>query len=312
MYDIGKYVQAASIEEAIRALAADEKAMIISGGSDVLVQIREGRLAGASLVSIHGIKELKGVHMEDDGTIVIGAATTFSHVTYDDIVEKNIPILGHAVDQAGGPQLRNTGTIGGNFCNGVTSADSASSLMVLNAVIELQGTGGTRFVPIREFYTGPGKTVRAHDEVAVSVRIAKKDYEGFGGYYIKYGKRNAMEIATLGCAVSVKLSEDKTCIQDMRIGYGVAAPTPIRCPKIEEQVKGMAVGEELFTTVRKGVLEEVNPRTSWRASREFRLQLIEELAERALRQAIVNAGGDAELSELAWEDGNMAGGEQNA
>ncbi|MDO5574593.1 MAG: xanthine dehydrogenase FAD-binding subunit XdhB [bacterium] len=312
MYDIGKYVQAASIEEAIRALAADEKAMIISGGSDVLVQIREGRLAGASLVSIHGIKELKGVHMEDDGTIVIGAATTFSHVTYHDIVEKYIPILGHAVDQAGGPQLRNTGTIGGNFCNGVTSADSASSLMVLNAVIELQGMGGTRFVPIREFYTGPGKTVRAHDEVAVSVRIAKKDYEGFGGHYIKYGKRNAMEIATLGCAVSVKLSEDKTCIQDMRIGYGVAAPTPIRCPKIEEQVKGMAVGEEFFTAVRKGVLEEVNPRTSWRASKEFRLQLIEELAERALRQAIVNAGGDAELSELAWEDGNMAGGEQNA
>lgn len=312
MYDIGKYVQAASIEEAIRALAADEKAMIISGGSDVLVQIREGRLAGASLVSIHGIKELKGVHMEDDGTIVIGAATTFSHVTYDDIVENYIPILGHAVDQAGGPQLRNTGTIGGNFCNGVTSADSASSLMVLNAVIELQGTGGTRFVPIREFYTGPGRTVRAHDEVAVSVRIAKKDYEDFGGHYIKYGKRNAMEIATLGCAVSVKLSEDKTCIQDMRIGYGVAAPTPIRCPKIEEQVKGMAVGEELFTAVRKGVLEEVNPRTSWRASKEFRLQLIEELAERALRQAIVNAGGDAELSELAWEDGNMAGGEQNA
>ena len=74
----------------------------------------------------------------------------------------------------------------------------------------------------------------------------------------------------------------------------------------------MAVGEELFTAVRKGVLEEVNPRTSWRASKEFRLQLIEELAERALRQAIVNAGGDAELSELAWEDGNMAGGEQNA
>ncbi len=302
MYDIEKYVQAASIEGAIQALAADEKAIIISGGSDVLVQIREGRLAGASLVSIHGIKELMGVHMEADGTIVIGAATTFSHVTYDEIVEKYIPILGHAVDQAGGPQLRNTGTIGGNFCNGVTSADSASSLMVLNAVIELQGVNGTRFVPIREFYTGPGKTVRAHDEIAVSVRIAKEDYEGYGGHYIKYGKRNAMEIATLGCAVSVKLSEDKKSIQDMRIGYGVAAPTPIRCPKIEEQVRGMAVGEELFAAVRKRVLEEVNPRTSWRASKEFRLQLIEELAERALRQALVNAGGTADV----------VGGEQDA
>lgn len=294
MYDIDNFYQAKDVDDAIRALSEDEQAIIISGGSDVLVQIREGRLAGASLVSIHGILELIGVHMEADGTIVIGAATTFSHITYNDIIETYIPILGHAVDQAGGPQLRNVGTIGGNFCNGVTSADSASSLMVLNAVIELRGANGTRLVPIREFYTGPGKTVRAHDEVAVSVRIAKEDYEGFGGHYIKYGKRNAMEIATLGCAVLVKLSDDKQIIEDMRIGYGVAAPTPIRCPVTEEKVKGMPISKELFQAVREGVLEEVNPRTSWRASKEFRLQLVEELAERTLRQAIVYAGGKAD------------------
>lgn len=292
MYDIGQYYQAADIEDAIKALAADETAIVISGGSDVLVQIREGRHAGASLVSIHGIEELKGVRMEADGTIVIGAATTFSHVTNNDIIEKNIPILGHAVDQAGGPQLRNVGTIGGNFCNGVTSADSASSLMVLNAVIELKGIEGTRLVPIREFYTGPGKTVRKHDEIAVCVRIKKEDYEGFGGHYIKYGKRNAMEIATLGCAVSVRLSADKKSIEDIRIGYGVAAPTPIRCLVTEEKVKGMQISSELFQTVGAGVLAEVNPRSSWRASKEFRLQLVEELSKRALQQAIINAGGE--------------------
>lgn len=314
MYDIENYIQAKSIEEAVQALAADEQAIVISGGSDVLVQIREGRLAGASLVSIHGIPELEGVHMEEDGTIVIGAATTFSHITYHDIIEKNIPILGHAVDQAGGPQLRNIGTIGGNFCNGVTSADSASSLMILNAVIELQGMNGTRLVPIREFYTGPGKTVRTHDEIAVSVRIAKKDYDGFGGHYIKYGKRNAMEIATLGCAVSVRLTDDQKTVEELRIGYGVAAPTPIRCPQTEERAKGMEIGEALFETVGKGVLTEVNPRTSWRASREFRLQLIEELVKRALRQAIINAGGSVseDMPKQTVDNANIRGGEQDA
>ncbi len=294
MYDIEKFYQAKDVDDAIRALQEDESAIIISGGSDVLVQIREGRLAGASLISIHGLPELSGIHMEADGTIVIGAGTTFSHITYNEIIEKYIPILGHAVDQAGGPQLRNTGTIGGNFCNGVTSADSASSLMVLNAIIELRGASGTRMVPIREFYTGPGKTVRKHDEVAVSVQITKENYEGFGGHYIKYGKRNAMEIATLGCAVLVKLSDDKSSIKDFRIGYGVAAPTPIRCPITEEKATGMVIGDELFFIVRKSVLDEVNPRTSWRASKEFRLQLVEELAQRTLRQAIINAGGKAD------------------
>lgn len=283
MYDIDKYYQATSIDDAIRALSEDENAIVISGGSDVLVQIREGRLAGSSLVSIHGIDELEGVKMGSDEEIIIGAATTFSHITNNDIIENNIPILGHAVDQAGGPQLRNIGTIGGNFCNGVTSADSASSLMVLDAIIEVRGSKGTRMVPITEWYTGPGKTVREHDEIAVAVHIKPENYKGYKGQYIKYGKRNAMEIATLGCAVSVKMSGN--VIEDLKIGYGVAAPTPIRCFETEKMAKGKVLDDALYEAIGKGVLNEVNPRTSWRASKEFRLQLIEELVKRALKEA---------------------------
>ena len=118
MYDIGKFYQAADVEDAVRALVEDPEAVVISGGSDVLIKIREGKLAGCSLVSIHGIKELEGIRMEEDGTIVIGPATTFSHITNNDIIQKHIPMLGDAVDMAGGPQLRNIGTIGGNVCNG--------------------------------------------------------------------------------------------------------------------------------------------------------------------------------------------------
>ena len=292
MYDIGKFYQAADVEDAVRALVEDPEAVVISGGSDVLIKIREGKLAGCSLVSIHGIKELEGIRMEEDGTIVIGPATTFSHITNNDIIQKHIPMLGDAVDMAGCPQLRNIGTIGGNVCNGVTSADSASSLCCLDAVLVLEGPDGVREVPISQWYTGPGRTVRNHDEVLTAIRIKKENYQGYGGQYIKYGKRNAMEIATLGCAVSVKLTEDKKHIQDLRLAYGVAAPTPIRCHTTEEAVKGMETGEALAQAVGKGALEEVNPRSSWRASREFRLQLVEELGRRAVKQAVINAGGE--------------------
>lgn len=292
MYDIGKFYQAADVEDAVRALVKDPEAVVISGGSDVLIKIREGKLAGCSLVSIHGIKELEGIRMEEDGTIVIGPATTFSHITNNDIIQKHIPMLGDAVDMAGGPQLRNIGTIGGNVCNGVTSADSASSLCCLDADLVLKGPDGVREVPISQWYTGPGRTVRNHDEVLTAIRIKKENYQGYGGHYIKYGKRSAMEIATLGCAVSVKLTEDKRYIQDLRLGYGVAAPTPIRCHKTEGAVKGMETGEALAQAVGKSALEEVNPRSSWRASREFRLQLVEELGRRAVKQAVINAGGE--------------------
>lgn len=300
MYDIEKYYQAKDVEDAVRALEEDADAVVISGGSDVLIKIREGKLAGCSLVSIHGIPALEGVRMEADGTIVIGPATTFSHITYDSVIQKYIPALGWAVDQVGGPQIRNIGTIGGNVCNGVTSADSAALLFTLNAVLELTGPKGTREIPVAEFYTGPGRTLREHAEILTAIKITRENYRGFYGHYTKYGKRNAMEIATLGCAVHVKLSADNMRISEFRLGFGVAAPTPIRCFKTEETVKGMAVTDpELYEKIQEGAVSEVTPRSSWRASREFRLQLVRELSVRTAKEAIEKAmekvaGGEAD------------------
>ncbi len=295
MYDIEKYYQATSVMDAVRALKQDESAVVISGGSDVLIQIREGRLAGCSLVSIHGIESLNGIEETDDGEIIIRAATSFSHIANNPIILRTMPMLAYAVDQVGGPQIRNIGTIGGNVCNGVTSADSASSLWALNAILELTGSEGTRMVPIREFYTGPGKTVRKHDEILVAIHVAKADYADFGGCYLKYGKRNAMEIATLGCAAMVKLTNDKKAIAALRLAYGVAAPTPMRCVKTEEAAKGKPITAALLDAIAEGATGEVKPRTSWRASKEFRLQLVSELGKRAVKQAIINAGGEADV-----------------
>lgn len=293
MYDIESIYQAKSVQDAVQALQADQDAVVISGGSDVLIKIREGKLAGCRLVSVHALPELTGVRMEEDGTVVIGAATSFSAITNHPLIQRYLPMLGEAVDQVGGPQIRNIGTIGGNVCNGVTSADSASTLLTLNAELCLVGPKGERRVPLTEFYTGPGKTVREHDEILVSLRVAKAEYEGFGGQYLKYGKREAMEIATLGCAVRVKLTEDKRAVQTLRVAYGVAAPTPVRCYETEKACQGMSISPALYETLVDGVQQEVTPRTSWRASKEFRMQLVRELGRRALAQAIVHAGGEA-------------------
>ena len=292
MYDIVKFYPASCVADAIRALEADPDAIVVSGGTDVLIQTREGKLAGCSLVSINQLPELVGSRIEPDGTIVIGGATTFSEITNDPALQARIPILCAAVDQVGSPQIRNVGTIGGNVSNGVTSADSASSLFALNAVVELTGPGGVRRLPIADYYAGPGRTVREHSEILTAIRIARADYEGYGGHYIKYGKREAMEIATLGCAVCVKLTADKQAVDDLRIAFGVAAPIPMRCRETEARARGMALDGALLDAVSQGALSEVRPRDSWRASKAFRLQLVSEMSRRALRQAIVFAGGE--------------------
>lgn len=294
MYDIQTIYQAQSVSDAIEALERDPTAIVISGGSDVLIKIREGKLAGSSLVSIHKIEALKGVSMTEDGTIVISPATSFSHITNHPMIQKHLPMLGAAVDQVGGPQIRNIGTIGGNVCNGVTSADSASTLFTLNALLELTSKAGVRQVKIADFYKGAGRVDLAHGELLTAIQITEENYKDFGGHYIKYAQRNAMDIATLGCAVNVKLNQAKDGIADLRLAFGVAAPTPIRCYTAEQAANGSNISPELFDEVAQAALTEVNPRTSWRASKEFRLQLVQELSRRALKQAIANAGGKAD------------------
>ena len=293
MYDIKALYEATSVKDAIALLQAHPAAHIIAGGSDVLIKMRECKLAGCELVSIYGLDELRGVTLEADGAIRIGSLTSFSHITKDPIIQAHINVLGEAVDMVGGPQIRNIGTIGGNTCNGVTSADSGSTLMAYDAVMEVEGPNGQRLIPIQEWYVSAGKVSLQPAEIQTAIRIPKASYEGYFGHYIKYAMRNAMDIATTGCSVNVKLSPDKTTIQDVRLAYGVAGPVPMRAPHAEAFARGRAVEDATIEGFGQAALSDVNPRDSWRASREFRLHLAKELAQRALREAIRLAGGEA-------------------
>ncbi len=288
MYDIASIYEAKSIDDAIRALKADPGALVIAGGTDVLIKVREGRLAGCRLVSIHGLtSELSGVELRSNGDIEIGPLTTFRQVAESPVIQARIPVLGEAVDQAGGPQLRAAGTIGGNVCNGITSADSASTLLALDARLRVRGPRGEREAPISQWYKGVGRVDLAPYELLVKIVIPKDNYAGYTGCYIKYAMRNAMDIATLGVSCLVKL--DGALVDDVSLAFGVAGPVPMRAYSAEAAIRGLPI-REAVQAIGKAALEDVAPRDSWRASKALRVQLVEELSGRALAEAARKGG----------------------
>ena len=291
MYDIKALYEASSVSHAVQLLQEHPEAQILAGGSDVLVQVREGRRAGAELVSIYMLDELRGVSIDEEENIRIGSLTSFSHITNDPIIQKYINVLGEAVDMVGGPQIRAIGTIGGNTCNGVTSADSASTLMAWDAVMEVTGPEGVRRVPINDWYIKAKMVNLKPAELQTAILIPKESYDRCFGHYIKYSMRNALDIATTGCSVNVRLSEDGKTFERVRIAYGVAAPVPVRAYTAEEFICGREITEENIRAFAEMVLEDVNPRNSWRASRALRRHISVVMAERALRESISLAGG---------------------
>ena len=292
MYDLKALYEAQSVQDAVRLRLEHPQAQILAGGTDVLVQMREGKRAGKELISIYGLDELRGVSIDGEENIRIGSLTSFSHITRDPVIQKYINVLGEAVDMVGGPQIRNAGTIGGNTCNGVTSADSASTLFAWDAVVELTGEKGVRRLPIQEFYISAGKVDIRPDEIQTAILLPKASYENCFGHYIKYAMRSAMDIATTGCSVNVVLSGDKKTIERARIAYGVAGPVPMRAAHAEEAAQGRPASQETADAFAAAVLEDIHPRDSWRASKAFREHIAVELAKRGLMESIRLAGGE--------------------
>ncbi|HHU88033.1 MAG: xanthine dehydrogenase subunit XdhB [Sphaerochaetaceae bacterium] len=291
MYDFNALYEANTLQEALELKATYPHALLLAGGSDILIKLRDGKYTGCDLISIYTLDELRGVELLDDGTIVIKPLTSFTDVAQNPILLKYVPTLCEAVEQIGAPQVRNIGTIGGNICNGVTSADSATTLKAYDAMLVIESQKGKRILPYLEFNLGPGKVDLKEDEILTAITISKESYNATYGHYIKYAKRKAMDIATLGCSVNVTLSGDKSKIERLRIAFGVAAPIPVRGINTEKETQGHPVNAELLNLIRERVLDDVTPRDSWRASKEFRLHLIQELAVRATREAIIKGGG---------------------
>jgi len=286
MFDIKALYEAESVQDAVRLLTEHPEARVIAGGSDMLIKIRDGEHAGCELVSIYMLDELRGVTLDGEGALRVGPLTSFAGLEEDPLLGKYIPVLGEAAGTAGGPQLRNIGTVGGNICNGVPSADTASTVFAWDAVLELTGPHGLRRSAVEEFYLGPGKTDLRPGELLTAIVFPKERYEGYFGKYIKYSMREAMDIATLGCSVNVKLSPDGERIEDVRAAFGVAAPVPVRARSAEAKLRGKRWTPELADEFAEAIQADIRPRTSWRAPEDFRRHIAGELAARALRESV--------------------------
>lgn len=288
MLDIEKNICVTNLEDALEALESDSKAVLIAGGTDILIAIREGKLSNAHLISIGGVSELKGITRNSNGDICIGPLTTFRELEESLLIQRYLPILAQAAGTVGGPQIRAAGTIGGNICNGATSADTASTLCALNARLKIRALSTERVQSIHMHFCGPGKVNLAHNEILTSIIIPQLDYDGFTGGYKKYSMRKAMDIATLGCALWLKIDKKGEVISDVRVACGVAAPTPVRARNTEQGIIGLSL-EQARILGPALLRQEINPRDSWRATRNFRIHIAGELLAQIFNN-VINQG----------------------
>lgn len=301
MFAIERYDAPASLAEALALLKQFPHAVPVAGGTDVLVKLRES-MEPTHLVDIAALPELQVETREADGTIRLGAGLCFSQLIRSPLVVDSLPVLAEAADSVAGPQIRNMGTLGGNICNGAVSADTVAPLLVLDAELVLAGLDGVRCVPLLGFHRGPGKVALRAGELLIEVRIAPQHVKaepgsGIGMAWHKYAMRAAMDIATVGCAACAKVEGDS--LSWLKLAFSVAAPTPVRCLTVEAAVKGISVHDlardgtggmaRVMDVIDKTVLTDVAPRTSWRASAEFREQIIRTLAQRVSALALERA-----------------------
>ena len=268
MFDIKSYERADSLAQAVELLRDNPLARPIAGGTDVLVRLREGNKAYRHLVDIHDLAELRKVSLADDGDIFIGSGMTFARLAEDPIITGRIPILAQAAGSVGGPQVRNAATIGGNLCNAAPCADSAAPALCLDAQVLLTGLDGDRRIPLKDFFTGVGQVAKGPAEIMTGLLIEPANYQGWFGHYIKYATRGAMDISTIGCGANIKLNGGK--IEDVRLAFTVAGPTPLRCYKTENLVRGASADQAMIGVAVDNVLQDLSPRDSWRASKDFR------------------------------------------
>ncbi len=289
MFPIEKYHYAISLEDAVQALAADEKAKIIAGGTDVLVQLHEGNPKYGSIVDINGLTELKEIRIDEQGNIFIGSLATCTEIMEHEIIKKYVPMIAESLATIGGPQVRNQATMGGNICNGAVSADSACAALVHEFDLVIESPAGERIESINGFHTGPGRTILQKGDLLKYFCVRPDNYQGFSAAYHKYAMRGAMDIATIGCGAAVKVNGE--IIEQLKLAFTVAAPTPIRCANAEKAMENKTLTEESLQAMTDALEQDVKPRDSWRASKDFRLHLIRTLSKKVIQQSVANQGG---------------------
>jgi len=283
------YVSAGSIQEVAGLLASNNgMARILSGGTDLLVQLRENRRRAELLIDVKNIAEFVSVHYDPQAGLWIGAAASCHVIIHDQFVAENYPGLVDAVHLIGGTQIQSRASIGGNLCNASPAADSIPALIVHEARCVIATQNGTREIPVEQFCLAPGKNALQHGEFLLAVKVpAVKD--NFGAHYLRFIPRNEMDIAVVGAGASVLLDEAKQRILSARIALGAVAPTPLFVEEGGAYLAGKEITQENIQEAAKIAQAAARPISDLRGTADFRKHLCAVLTRRALEKAIERA-----------------------
>ncbi len=281
-----EYVEPSTLQHALYILNRyGDSACILAGGTDLLVQMRDGKKAPKYIVNIKKIPQLEGIRFEKEG-VVIGALTTVNTIHESKLVKEMFPALHQAAGVLASYQVRNRATIGGNLCNASPAADLAPPLLIYEAKLKIVGADGENEVPIECFFLGPGKTVIERGMVLKEIYIPKPK-ENTYSIHLKFGERRAMECAIVNVAASMTI-EDSLC-KDVKIALGSVAPTPIRAKTAEAEVCGKKVDEEVIERAAEAAAKDSRPISDIRASAEYRREMVKVFVKRALRSLLVES-----------------------
>jgi len=283
------YVSPTQVNEVV-ALLADGRGPVklLCGGTDLLVQLREGRAAARLVVDVKQIPELTRISYDPDQGLYLGAAASCACITHHPDVARYYPGLVDAVTLIGGVQIQNRASVGGNLCNASPAADAIPALIVHRAVCQIAGPNGTRQALVEEFCTAPGKNILQPGELLVSLSLPPPP-DHFGAAYLRFIPRNEMDIAVVGAAAAVTLDESGEHFAAARVALGAVAPTPLFVPEAGASLVGQLVNETSIAGAARLAQEAARPISDLRGSAEQRRHLSGVLARRALEIAVSRA-----------------------
>jgi carbon-monoxide dehydrogenase medium subunit len=318
------YLKPKTLEEALSLLRQHgRRAALIAGGTDVMVMVRKGTLLPEVLISLRGIPGLDRI--EEEGGLRIGPLVTHRAIERSEKIRKSYSALADAVDVLGSIQIRNVATLTGNLCTSAPSADTATPLLVLGARVEARGPSGERTIPVESFFTGPGRNALEPGEIVTGITIPPPP-AFTGSAYWKHQRRQALDLPILGVSVLITLDHDTVSCSDMlcsaspisallhrfeeeellcrevRIGLGVAAPTPIRATAAEALLRGKKLSDELIEEAAEAASREATPRDSIRGQAWYRRDMIRVFVKRMAMKSIerVLRPGETIFPERLW------------
>jgi carbon-monoxide dehydrogenase medium subunit len=284
------YVAAASIEQAFRILAENTPdAVPIAGGTDLLVRMKHRLVQPRLLVDISRIPELNGIELTAEG-LRIGAMATHAEVLAAEAVRRHAPAVAAACGAVGSVQTRSLGTIGGNLVSCVPSLDCAPPLLVLDALVSVADAGGVRRLPLREFFVAPRCSLLTPEQLLVDILIPQAEL-GKASCFYKIGRRKALTLALVNAAACVELEDGAKRFKRVRLALGAVAPTPLRAETAETWLTGRACTPEVIAEAGRVAAGEAEPIDDFRASAEYRRELVQAISRRVIGAALEGLKG---------------------